>query len=1039
MRAVSIHLRDCAECRAIEASIPNAKSIWPLISVAAGTMIVAVMWYARPQPEATSHPMIRIRNPRVRVIEARLSGFAWAPYRASSTKDRPGLATLEIKAAAASVIELRRGDSSADGQHMTAVAYLLGGEPDQAARALSSTATVARNARVWSDLAAAHYAAAVHEEDAGRLGQALVAADSALRADPRLPEARFNRALIIERLGLRDLARESWEQYLEVDGVTPWAAEARAHVAALVPEKNFEKELDRVCAPSPLDSDAVRSLARRFPLEARTWGETRILGWWAVAEQAGDLTSAQNHLAIARELGSELARNHGDRMLASAVVAIERSGREARESLAAGHILFRDAQLLYKGGRASAAHPLFIKATAAFEQGGSPIALLARSFAASTAYDAGHVAEARAELERLAADAPADFPAHLAQVRWTLGRLYAMQGRLGAGIDTLNASIAGFEKLGELYYAATVREIVAEIRDLTGDSSGAWRDRALALNELGSRMTRQLQVAMTSMTRVAVMNEDWAAAASFVGLELEAIKYGGTPSRKVEILLLHAQVQNRVGNFREARQNFEDARSVIEGLDDPATATYLESEATSVEAMLESPSRAVQLLTPAIEAAVRRGRRIDLPTFLLQRGRAYLALNDEDRAAVDFEAGIAELESNRESLPEGESRWGAFDPSRELFEEAISLATARHDGVQGFEYSERFRARQLLDTLGSRWTAMTPADVPADTILVEYVALQKRLIIFVCDAAGVRAIEQPVDRNVLRENVERFANAIAHRDESHARLSGAMLHRWLIEPIAPVLARQLILIPDNTLSSVSFAALSSGRDKPYLTEKTIVFVDPSAAVFTRLRGSVLSASVVPRVLLVANPKTDSDDFPALPAAENEVARIGKLYGEDRRLVGAAATIQAFEKEAADATIIHYAGHAVAGADRGTALLFTPANGSDGRFDTKSVAAMHIQSGATVVLAACATARGEVRGAEGTISLARAFVAAGARNVIATLRPVNDEDAAEFFTRLHHYLARGIAPAEALRAVQIEWIHRSDTRLATWASVQLIGS
>ena len=71
-----------------------------------------------------------------------------------------------------------------------------------------------REARPWSDLAAAQYAAAL----AGRASlypEALASTDRALAIDGRHAEALFNRALILERLGLRGEARTAWLRYLE--------------------------------------------------------------------------------------------------------------------------------------------------------------------------------------------------------------------------------------------------------------------------------------------------------------------------------------------------------------------------------------------------------------------------------------------------------------------------------------------------------------------------------------------------------------------------------------------------------------------------------------------------------------------------------------------------------------------------------------------------------------------------------------------------------------------------------------------------------
>ena len=68
-----------------------------------------------------------------------------------------------------------------------------------------------------------------------------------------------------------------------------------------------------------------------------------------------------------------------------------------------------------------------------------------------------------------------------------------------------------------------------------------------------------------------------------------------------------------------------------------------------------------------------------------------------------------------------------------------------------------------------------------------------------------------------------------------------------------------------------------------------------------------------------------------------------------------------------------------------------------------------------------------------------FLQAGAHAVIATLWPINDRWAAEFFPRVHRHLANGAPAAEALRLAQLESIRRSprDGKFL-WAAVQAVG-
>ena len=95
----------------------------------------------------------------------------------------------------------------------------------------------------------------------------------------------------------------------------------------------------------------------------------------------------------------------------------------------------------------------------------------------------------------------------------------------------------------------------------------------------------------------------------------------------------------------------------------------------------------------------------------------------------------------------------------------------------------------------------------------------------------------------------------------------------------------------------------------------------------------------------------------------------------------------------------------------------------------------------VVLGACGTIRGEADHVEGMPSLARAFLAAGARSVVGTLWEIDDDTASRLFRRMHQQIRAGQSPAAALRAAQTALVHDPDARLrhpSTWAPVEILG-
>ena len=125
----------------------------------------------------------------------------------------------------------RRGDAAgprandARGREAQGLGYLVTGNAAEAIAALEAAAAKDQGrAEIDANLAAAYLAQA--DLTAGRqdLSKALDAADRALRRNPALPAALFNRALALERLG-DPRAATAWQAALEAESDPMWRDE----------------------------------------------------------------------------------------------------------------------------------------------------------------------------------------------------------------------------------------------------------------------------------------------------------------------------------------------------------------------------------------------------------------------------------------------------------------------------------------------------------------------------------------------------------------------------------------------------------------------------------------------------------------------------------------------------------------------------------------------------------------------------------------------------------------------------------------------
>jgi len=983
--------------------------------------------------------LVRAASLTGREIAPRLSGgFAWAPLRISRRGVKSEVSDrLPLIRVAYELKKTRGSEGSPESRHALAICDLLIGDPHEAVSKLAALSGEQPLAARWSDLGAAQFVLFTRDDDPSSLAQALAAVDAALDADLSMPEARFNRALILESLGLRDEARTEWQKYLALDTGSGWAVEAREHIEALPAEEPFADRFARRYTHLLTDVGEATALARRDPQQARVAGEEEILAYWGKAILARNEAQASKHLALAKLIGSELLINGGDEMLPELVASIERANPTQRESLARAHMHFREGRELYRGRMLPEAEHTLRTASTEFAQGNSPGALMARAYMANTIYEELRVAEANVHLQQVLGAAGSRFAALRAGVWWEIGGVGLASSDWGASLRAFQESLALYERLGERNYVAILRGFIASIYSRIGQPDEAWKHRLLALRELGRMPSLRQHQALDAVTQAALADEDWAVALSFLGLDINLAERMNDLQVTIEARLTRAEL-NVVRNRRKAAESdLSAARRAIARLPSKADRSHNDENANAIEAMLApTPAVAAALLTESIRFHATLGRRRHLPRLFMLRGRAYRTLGDDALAAKDFEAGVAELEANRDSLANVQDRWGIFHAADDLFGSAITLALDQDDPERAFAYAERERARGLLDALDTSWRPVIAKDIPEDTVVVEYAVHGNELVIFTLRAGnGVHAIRQRVPREMLRRHIEALNAATESSNGSGIRQSGHALYRLLLEPIERQFdgAKQIAFVPDPRLVNLPFAALRDGGGR-YLVQSYALTVEPSAAVFTRLRRKALS-SAARSVLIV----TGSDDLGVLTFADAEARAIARTYGQVRRLSRDDATAEVFRQHALASDVIHFVGHGVASTGpRQSGYLLLQGDDAQGRLDVKQIAALRLPRTSLVVLAGCATAAGEVRSTEGTISVARAFLAAGVPSIIATLFSIADHDAARFFPRLHQHIARGLSPAEALRQTQLEWIDQGDDATAMWAAVQVIG-
>src|SRR5258706_152540 len=581
-----------------------------------------------------------------RSVESRLSGFAWAPLQSATRGESEGGGA--IAAAISKTLASVRGESTQSARHTEAVAELLAGHPRKALSSLTIAAEQSTDPAVWSDLAAVLHETSLRDDAPELLADALAASDRALSQQPDFPEALFNRAIVLERLGLRDDAREAWERYLASDTTSGWAAEARSHLNELKPREEFldqiDREYDRVKDPA-----VALALVRRDPFGARGMAIKEVLGRWGDAVLRHDEREAERHLGVARQMGAAVTVAEGDRMLERPVAVIDAADSPTRALLAWVPSDYREGLRAHLENRHVDAEPLLRRAAAGFETARSPMVLPARIFAVGALFERGKHDDAEREMEALLASAPSDFPGYRAFMLRHLGTFHTSRADWGAAITILGQSASLHDQLGEIQNAAAVRRVLAVVYDRIGDPATAWTYRLAALRGVGVRSNTDLEKTVASIADAAVLRNEWRTALSFLTLEIRIAHRLHDNLQLGTAEFLRAVVRDRLHDEEGALSDIAAGRVATAAMKDPVHRAALHVAELRASATLSGtqPASADVLLTEAIEYQATQSDPLRLPGLFLERARARRKSGNDPGAMADVQRGVAYLEQHR--------------------------------------------------------------------------------------------------------------------------------------------------------------------------------------------------------------------------------------------------------------------------------------------------------------------------------------------------------------------------------------------------------
>ena len=675
-----------------------------------------------------------------------------------------------------------------------------------------------------------------------------------------------------------------------------------------------------------------------------------------------------------------------------------------------------------------------------------------------------------------------------------LGDLYADAGDLRSAASYYQRAERQFTALGVDLEAANLMRARASLDAALGDTVSARARAAAALEshrKLGAR-AEELKDRLTLLDLA--IPSDGAARQALNDAFTLAVSLGSDAAR-VQTVLARARYEERRGHPREVLTTLShDLRHPGE-LDHESLwqAAALRLRAWSRLGKLDSAEawgrQAVRLIerargsyaSPQLRTAyIGRMAQVytDLVLVLLRKGdvTAAFAIADAARgralvehlAAARAELGTnsapalfldAELLANRidslvsrlDAASGGRSNQrgvGATDAYREL---AAQLVQARAEYEAITERAESDDNAQLLG-LTTADARRVQGSLAPDEALLDYLVTRDTLLTFVVTSKAIGVARTAVPERDLSAHARVLRELLGSRTAPASSAPAAQaLYALLIAPAleSGVLrdVSRLVIVPHQSLTHVPFAALEDQRTGRRLVEQYVLSYLPSAAALPVIRErdnlrQQGSASGPGEAFALAPFTRD------LPATGAEARRFAARVPNATTRVGADATERALRVALTSGDIVHVATHAELNQRNPMFSEIRLARGSgppedDGRLEVHEIFGLHVQS-RLVFLSGCETAAGsawatDFQRGEDYATLSRALLYAGARNVIATLWPIDDEGAAQLADSFYAN-RRQADDADALARAQRTMMRDSRFRSPYyWASYQLSGA
>lgn len=1027
-----------------------------------------------------------------RPFESRVTALpAFAPYSetrgASNTPDPVARRKAELYLTNATT-----ESPDARAHQALAMFYLTGRDFDKARSEFNLALEAAPNdAGIQSDAGAAFLEMAkdAHSREQGAkwltlLDESAKHLDWAIALNPKLPEARFNKALNLEELPiLSEEVKKAWREYLDIDSNSKWADEAKEHLQKL--EENSPRDV----SADELEADFLTAFRAGDEEKAgRLISENREL----IKEKYLPQRLAMSYVIAPEERREELLRA----LQFAGKIEMKQTGdpfandiarfylllpADKFETVRSGQEKIREGYALCLNQRYGDGLAAFQEAKILFEKAGHKLeAKLAQYFVGYGLINTTHNDEALLELNEVVSFAKDNgFLWLQATALYWVGASYRRSNRPAVAKEIFDRALSIATTIRDTY--ATRRNLIslADLSSDCGQSNAALNHLVAVLEDSGSSGTslRQRYRDQTKAFEV-LFNAD------LFNIAKPAIIEAVHLADQLNDEMWMAQSRGfagvayaRIAEPDAARKMLEESKAKAKGISDEKSRDLVTAYSNLQIAEFERLSRNFETAERYYQDAS-----VYFDTHENPYGRdrthaglllTYLALGRSKELETQIPINIQISEEYRTGLIDEDQRIGFFDLRRNIYDIASEFELSRGNDERAYEYAEKSSSRSLLDRIQkgiaqknkSKPPTLAFSDaspiglhkiqeqIPVGIQIVQYSVFEDKIVLWCISKNRFRAVSVNVSAKNLFEKVADLVKDVSRPpvEDAEDQKVASELYDLLILPVRDQLdpAAELCLIPSKALFNLPFAALISPEGKPLIAEFRLLYA-PSANIFlSSTRTAVARAASDESLLAIGNPSFDVQkhkELSALQAAEVEVVQIAKMYPKARVLVRGAATKSAFLDAVDDWSIIHFAGHYVVapGMPAASYMLFAPSDKTqdDGELSNSDLPYLLFGRAKLVVLAACDSGVESFYNGEGMIGMSRSMLAAQAPLVVASQWNVDSAATAEIMERFHSLrTAEKLKTTEALRQAQLSLINDPSGKFSSpyyWAAFAAYG-